>query len=59
MIAIIKVIDEQTGRVFENEYKMPPTDIHEFELCTRYDFHFCFNVAKPLFNQKEKIHDRL
>lgn len=52
-------MDEQTGRVFESEFRMPPTHIHENELSTRYDFHFCFNVAKALFNQKEKLHDRL
>ena len=58
MTAIIKVIDEKTNRVLESEYKMPPTDVQENELSIRYDFHFCINVAKPLFNQKEGQHDR-
>lgn len=59
MTALVKVIDERTGRVIESEYKMPPTNIEEHQFYTRYDFHFCINVAKAvLFNQKEDADDR-
>ena len=57
MIAVINIIDEKTNRVLESEYRMPPTDVQERELSIRYDFHFCINVAKPLF-KKEDSHDR-
>lgn len=59
MTAIVKVIDERTGRVLENEYKMPPTNIEDHELYTIYNFHFYINVAKSVFVQKEDFHGRL
>ena len=58
MIAVINIIDHKTGRVIQPEYRMPPTDVNENELSIKYDFHFCINVAKPLFNEKRHPDDR-